>query len=56
MRALDCPCGEHIEAESDDALLPKVKQHIERDHPDMHMDEEQTRKFVSDRSHEAATA
>jgi predicted small metal-binding protein len=54
MRAFDCPCGEHFEAESDEALLPLVQQHIARDHPDTQMDDAQMRKLVSDRSHEMA--
>ncbi len=30
-----CPCGEDVEAETDDALIAYVEAHIAADHPDM---------------------
>ncbi len=35
MRAVDCPCGKHVEGEDDDQLVKNVEAHIASDHPDM---------------------
>ena len=35
MQAIHCPCGEVIEAETDDDLVAKIEQHIEDKHPDL---------------------
>jgi hypothetical protein len=38
MRAVDCPCGEHLEARNDTELLESAKQHSNEDHPDQYSD------------------
>ena len=38
MRAVDCPCGEHLEARNDTELLEGVKQHSNQDHPEEYSD------------------
>ena len=44
MRAADCPlCGEHLEAENDDALYQKGRAHVDEKHPDQHITDEQIR-------------
>ena len=35
MKAIHCPCGEVIEAETDDDLVQKTEQHIRDKHPDL---------------------
>lgn len=32
MRAVDCPCGEHIEAQNDTKILEAVKDHADKEH------------------------
>ena len=32
MRAVDCPCGEHFEAQNDTAMLDQLKEHADEDH------------------------
>lgn len=32
MRAVDCPCGEHLQARNDTELMQAVKQHNGDDH------------------------
>lgn len=32
MRAVECPCGEHLEGQNDTKLLEKVKQHANEEH------------------------
>lgn len=34
MRAVDCPCGEYLEARSDSQLLERAKQHASEEHGD----------------------
>jgi predicted small metal-binding protein len=35
VKAVHCPCGEVIEAETDDELVEKTKQHVRDDHPEL---------------------
>ena len=41
MRAIDCPCGHHFEADSDEELFQLCRDHIDRDHPEMERTDEQ---------------
>jgi hypothetical protein len=33
MRAVGCPCGEHLEARNDGELIKAAKEHADEDHP-----------------------
>lgn len=46
MRALDCECGQHLQAENDEALYERAREHVERDHPEMGLSNEQVRGIV----------
>jgi predicted small metal-binding protein len=35
MRAIDCPCGHHFQADTDQELLRVCREHVDRDHPQM---------------------
>jgi len=48
MRALDCQCGRHLEAADDDELYGQVREHVDRDHPDMELSDEQVRGLVAE--------
>jgi len=44
MRAADCPlCGQHLEAEDDDALFQKGRAHADEKHADQSISDEQIR-------------
>lgn len=43
MRAIDCDCGQHFEAETDAQLAPLIKEHVTTAHPEMKMTPEQER-------------
>jgi hypothetical protein len=47
MRAIDCPCGHHFEAEDDVALFDLCREHVDRDHPEMERTDVQLRERVS---------
>jgi hypothetical protein len=48
MRALDCACGQHLEAESDEELYGRARAHVDQDHPEMQLGDEQVREIVSE--------
>ena len=33
MRAVECPCGEHFEAQTDEKVFESVKHHADDEHP-----------------------
>jgi hypothetical protein len=47
MRAIDCPCGHHLEAADDDGLFRLAREHVDRDHPEMQRTDEQLRTRVA---------
>jgi predicted small metal-binding protein len=47
MRALDCECGGHLEAENDEELFEQARAHVDRDHPEMQLSDEQVMEIVS---------
>ena len=48
MRALDCECGKHLEAHDDDELYGQVREHVDRDHPEMQLSDEQVAGLVAE--------
>lgn len=38
MRAVDCPCGEHLEARNDSELTEAAKRHASSEHGDQYSD------------------
>jgi predicted small metal-binding protein len=46
MRAIDCPCGHHLEAADDEELFRKAREHVDRDHPEMERTDEQMRERI----------
>ena len=47
MRAIECPCGHHLEGTNDEELFRLAREHVDRDHTDMRRDDEQLRALVS---------
>jgi hypothetical protein len=47
MRAIDCPCGHHFEAATDDELFGICRVHVDRDHPEMQRTDEQLRERIA---------
>lgn len=47
MRAIDCPCGHHLEAADDEELFRLAREHIDRDHPEMDRTDEQVRRRIA---------
>jgi hypothetical protein len=47
MRAIECPCGHHLEAETDEELFRLAREHVDRDHPEMERSDEQLRERIA---------
>jgi hypothetical protein len=47
VRAMDCECGQHLEATNEDALFQQAREHVDRDHPEMKLDDTQVREIVA---------
>jgi hypothetical protein len=53
MRAVDCPCGEHLEAQNDTQVLESVKEHADKEHPGQYS-ETDLRLLVNTSAYDAA--
>jgi predicted small metal-binding protein len=47
MRAIECPCGHHLEGVDDEDLLRQAREHVDRDHPEMDRTDEQLRERIA---------
>jgi predicted small metal-binding protein len=47
MRALDCQCGKHLEANNDEELDVQAREHVDRDHPEMQLSDGQVQGIVA---------
>ena len=53
MRVIDCDCGDTLQAANDDDLFQVARQHVDQQHPDMEMSDEQVRGLVEERAYTA---
>jgi hypothetical protein len=47
MRAIECPCGHHLEAPDGRGAVRGAHEHIAQDHPEMERSDEQIRERVA---------
>ena len=47
MRAIDCPCGQRLEANDDEELFHLAREHVDREHPEMERRDEQLRERIA---------
>jgi predicted small metal-binding protein len=47
-QALDCFCGQYLEGDDEKELLNWTRAHVERQHQDMQLTEEQVRQMVAE--------
>ena len=47
-RALDCFCGQYLEGDDDEELLNWTRAHVERNHPDMQLTDEQIHQMLAE--------
>jgi predicted small metal-binding protein len=53
MRAMDCECGHHLEAEDDEGLVAAGRAHVAEVHPDMNLSDDDLRQLVSAQAYDA---
>jgi hypothetical protein len=53
MRAVECPCGEHLEGNNDETLFQEARKHADEDHPDEYEDW-QLRQLVATTAYDSA--
>jgi rhodanese-related sulfurtransferase len=47
MRAIECPCGHHLEGADDEELFRLARDHVDRRHPEMKGSDEQLRERIA---------
>jgi hypothetical protein len=56
-RVIECNiCGEPLSAATDEELLGQVRRHVEAEHPDSALDDEQAREMISREAYDAGDA
>jgi hypothetical protein len=56
-RVIECNiCGEPLAAATDEELLGQMRQHYEREHPDVPFEEDEERKTIASEAYDAADA
>ena len=53
MRAIECPCGHHIEGADDAELFRLAREHVDRDHPEMQRSDDEIRQRVAADAYDA---
>jgi predicted small metal-binding protein len=54
VRAIECPCGHHLEGVDDEELFRNAREHIDGDHPEMERTDAQVRERVAADAYEVA--
>ena len=53
MRKIDCSCGHTLEAENDEELFAKGRQHVAEVHADENITDDQLRQLISAQAYDA---
>jgi predicted small metal-binding protein len=53
MRVLDCECGQTLQAANDEELQRAAREHVDKEHPDMELSDEQLSGMISERAYTA---
>ena len=48
-----CACGERLEAQDDEALFERVREHMDTEHPEKGIKDEQVRNLIEATAHDA---
>jgi predicted small metal-binding protein len=55
MRAIDCPCGHHLEGADDEELFRLARAHVDSDHPEMERTDDELRERVTADAYDVST-
>jgi predicted small metal-binding protein len=53
MRAIECPCGHHLEAADDAELFRLAREHVDRDHPELQRSDDELRQRIAADAYDA---
>jgi len=53
MRVIDCDCGATLQAANDDDLAQRVREHVDSEHPEMELDDQQVQAMVAEKAYSA---
>ncbi len=56
MRAMDCNCGQHLEAANDEELFRAVRAHVEQAHPELQLTDQEIRDLVAIKGYDTQEA
>jgi predicted small metal-binding protein len=56
VRVIDCDCGATVSAANDEDLFDAVRDHLEKDHPEMDLDDGEVRELIAEQAYEATDA
>jgi predicted small metal-binding protein len=56
MRVIDCQCGTTLNAANDEDLSSAVRDHVNEEHPDMDLSDEQLQEMVAEQAYDAEDA
>ena len=54
MRVIDCDCGQTLQAANDDDLFKETRSHVDQEHADMQLSDEQVRELVATKAYDAS--
>jgi predicted small metal-binding protein len=54
MRVIDCDCGHTLQAANDEDLFKEARSHVDQEHPDMQLTDDQVRELVSSKAYDAS--
>ena len=53
MRVIDCDCGATLQAANDDDLFQQTRKHVDEQHSDMEMSDDQVKSLIADQAYDA---
>ena len=53
VRVIDCDCGHTLQAANDEDLFRVAREHVDQEHPDMGLDDDQVRRLISEKAYSA---
>jgi predicted small metal-binding protein len=55
MRAIECPCGHHLEGADDEELFRLAREHVDREHPEFERTDDELRRRVATDAYDVAS-
>jgi predicted small metal-binding protein len=53
MRMIDCDCGHTLQAANDDDLFKAAREHVDQEHADMELSDDQVRDLIAEKAYTA---